>query len=78
MFEQNAEFERLLKALYEGKEDLIGRLASDLFITKEGPNHVEINAFQIYAQCKVYTKYIESVGGFAGVIEHGSNKYYFG
>jgi hypothetical protein len=72
-------FERLLRALQSEKKDLVGALASGIFITRRGEaNKVEIDAFSSYAECKIETQYIESQQQIVGTIYYQGKKYFFG
>jgi hypothetical protein len=75
------DFDKLLKALREGKRDLIGRLACDLFITKEGEhNRAEINAFEKYAPCTITPVTINRYGSsmVCGKIYYNEEEYVYG
>jgi hypothetical protein len=73
--------DKLLKAMQEGKDDLVCRLASDLFITRNGEyNQAQMNEFAQYAPCKVRSRVVQVRGMDikGGWIQYNDQIFYFG
>lgn len=72
--------DKLLKALQEEKQDLVGRYACDLFIDRDGYNNAQINEFEKFAPCKIEKRTV-NIGGaelLAGLIHYNNKVYIFG
>ena len=71
--------DELLKALKEGDEEEINKLASRLFRTRSGaPNKAQINEFEHYAPCKVFSLENVEHSSFMGGILYHNKTYMFG
>lgn len=71
--------EELLKALREGDEEQINKLACELFSMHcGGINRAQINEFEHYAPCTIFTFDNTDRGTFCGGIKYHDRTFMFG
>lgn len=71
--------DQLLEALKEGDEESINKLAANLFRTRAGGlNKAQINEFERYAPCRIFTLENNEQSSFMGGIQYNDRTYMFG
>lgn len=71
--------EELLDALKEGDQERINNLAAKLFRRRAGGlNKAQINEFERYAPCRIFTLENNEQSSFMGGIQYHDHTYMFG